>query len=313
MSQNAAAAFVAATGSIYSFAEGTPVEYGANAPLPVGVVDHGLASDEGIKYGPNRSVTTIRAWQNAQIIRSLVTEADFTVTVTLVQVLDDANKELAHGTKKNATTGGYHINPANTGGIRSFDLRSIDTARRKVKRLWIPAGEVTEVGETTWVSSNVVMMPLTITTYAVSIEGEEANAIEWDGEWTPGSGQQTPGNGGGDNPLDETPGDGETPGDTTTQPANSIAVTFPGADYSVGLSNDPTRTVNFYTTENSINVTGVYNPQGQQLALQLSVSLFDGVFPGAFRFEMTDGYSGNYPSIDVSNAPVKFISFEEII
>lgn len=187
MAQNVNEAVFGVTGAIYSFPTDGVIEYGVDGDLPVGAVEHGYANEDGITVTGSRSTTNVFAWQNATLVRTLVTEASVTYVFTLMQTNDD-NEELFYGVSKNSTTGAYHWDPSKTGGKKSFVIDVIDEGADKKIRYYIPSGEVTEVGEISITNSTNIGYNVTITAYKTEVEGEAANTLVWSGAApTPGS------------------------------------------------------------------------------------------------------------------------------
>lgn len=181
MSQNSAEVNVGTTGSICSFPVNTVLQFGHNAPLPVTKKDHGFASSDGIKQSGSRSTNNIMAWQDATLVRTVVTEASVTYQFTLLQSNAD-NLELFYGTKKDLETGAYHWDASNSGGRKSFVIEVIDKVLDKKFRYYIPSGEVTEIGEITIGSGDAISYDITITAYKVPVSaGPDANTLIWDG------------------------------------------------------------------------------------------------------------------------------------
>lgn len=183
--QNVNEALVGVTGAIYSFPTTATLEYGVNGALPVGHTDHGFASEEGITVNGSRSTTNIFAWQNATLVRTVITEASVSYQFTLIQV-NEENAELYYGRKKNSITDAIHWDPAVSAGKRSFIVDVIDPGVDKKVRYFIPSGEVTEIGEQNIVSSGLISYNLTITAYKENIANtdEAANTLIWDGPAT---------------------------------------------------------------------------------------------------------------------------------
>src|SRR5690606_39768421 len=83
-----------------------------------------------------------RAWQNAEVVRSVDTEASITYTFRLIETKKEA-VELNYATKVQPDVS-VMIIPSETGGRQSYVLDVIDGD--DFIRAYIPEGEVTEVG-----------------------------------------------------------------------------------------------------------------------------------------------------------------------
>lgn len=183
MSLDTTQAVVAVTGSILTFPLGTVIEYDDIYSKPAVTIDHGYASADGVKITGNQTTSNIMAWQNATVVRTVVTEASVTIQLTLLQTNAD-NKKLYFGRGVNATTGAVHWDAAETGGRFGMFIDIVDTASNKKVRYYAPSAEVTERGEMSLVSSDAVSYNMTITAYRVDVEGEPANLLIWDGPAT---------------------------------------------------------------------------------------------------------------------------------
>lgn len=151
---------VAVTGAVYVGATSAAAPTTSSGTL-TGFSDLGYTSGDGIKENIDKSVTSIKAWQNGATVRTVVSEAEYTVQFTLMETKMDV-LELYYGVEITGTT--IDGNPAATGGRRSFVIDAIDGAF--VERTYIPAGEVTAVGERVLASGEALGYDVTITAYA---------------------------------------------------------------------------------------------------------------------------------------------------
>lgn len=136
----------------------------------------GYVSEDGVTETRDRSSDSIKAWQNAATVRTVVTDANLTYTFTMIETKKET-VELYYGTTVTtaALEGNFVIVPANTGGQKSFIIDVVDGA--ELQRVYIPLGEVTEVGEKVYASGEPIGYEVTITAYpAASISG---NAKVW--------------------------------------------------------------------------------------------------------------------------------------
>jgi hypothetical protein len=177
MALNTEEVVVSVTGAIYSFptTEDAPTDH--NGALPLVTKEHGYTSEEGVEVSATKSITNILAWQNASIVRSVVTESSIEVSFTLIQDNED-NRELFYGVAANGT-GGYEWNPANSGGRKSFVIDAIDTAENKKVRYYFPSAEITSVEAVTLNSSTPISFGITLTAYKVA---DGYNSIVWHGD-----------------------------------------------------------------------------------------------------------------------------------
>ncbi|WP_156027408.1 hypothetical protein [Mycetocola saprophilus] len=145
-----------------------------SAPAPTGPGDSlaqyrnlGYLSEDGTSRTIDRSTTSLRAWQDAAEVRVVVTESGISYTFTLIET----NREtvaLYNGLKESdiGADGTYVVNPGRTGGRRSFVFVVFDGAYERL--VWIPEGEVTEVGDQTNASGEAIGYEITIKGYPSS-------------------------------------------------------------------------------------------------------------------------------------------------
>lgn len=129
---------------------------------PDGFDDLGYVSEDGVTETRERSTDQLRAWQNADVLREVVTEASMTYTLALVETKPET-VELYYGTDVDPLDGSVAIVPARTGGRKSFIIDVIDG--NDLIRVYIPSGEVTEVGDQVYASGEAIGYEVTITAY----------------------------------------------------------------------------------------------------------------------------------------------------
>lgn len=154
---------VAVTGAVYVGPTETAGPADADATLAAGLKDLGYVDDNGVTESRSRSTNKIKAWQNAAVVREVVTDADFTIKFVLVQTNADT-VGLYYGTTVDPATGGVTIVPAATGGRKSFVVDIIDGD--DFIRLYIPSGEITDVGDQKFVNGDPVGYEVTVTAYS---------------------------------------------------------------------------------------------------------------------------------------------------
>lgn len=172
-SQDSANARVAVAGAWYVAPVATAGPTTASSALPTEWANVGYLSEDGSVRGTDRSTETKRGWPNNVLLRSIVTESTLTYKFTLVETTR-TTIELATGATI-AVDGTYDVDPGTTGGRRSFVFDIIDGA--KIERRWIPEGEVTEVGETTFAGTDITAYEITITAYASLAIGGKAERV----------------------------------------------------------------------------------------------------------------------------------------
>lgn len=148
----------------------------ATSALGVDFKDLGYLSDAGITETRDRSTNQIRAWQNSALVREPVTESSITFNFTLIETKKETVEQYYGATV--AADGSIKIDPGKTGGRKSFVFDVIDGT--KIIRIYVPNGEITEVGDTTYVNGDPIGYELTVTGYATTVGNEVYSAIKWD-------------------------------------------------------------------------------------------------------------------------------------
>lgn len=119
----------------------------------------GYVSEDGVTESRERSTNDIKAWQNADTVRTVVTEANLSYTFRLIETNADT-LELFYG-----VTGedGMVVVPAQTGGRKSFVIDVVDGT--ELLRIYIPQGEVSEVGDVVYASGEAIGYEVTVRAY----------------------------------------------------------------------------------------------------------------------------------------------------
>lgn len=156
----------------------TPTD--ADTPLSTGWVDLGYASEDGVEETRNRSTQPIKAWQNADEVREVVTEASLVFKFALIQT-NAETVGLYYGTTVQAD-GSVVIVPSQTGGRREMNLDVVDGA--EFIRTYIASGEVTEVGSQVYKNGEPIGYQVTVKAYpdpsiVDSATGKMGSAIKW--------------------------------------------------------------------------------------------------------------------------------------
>jgi len=163
---------VAYTGAVSYAVTGTAAPTDADTPLAAPWDEVGLISTDGVEITPERSVSNIVAWQRAQVVRTVVTEASIQVAFTMIET-NEQSLELYWGSAVDPVDGSIEIDPGQTGGKRAFALDYIDGD--KYVRLYLPSAESTELEAITWNSSgDPVGYGVTLTAYRDDTAGYTA-------------------------------------------------------------------------------------------------------------------------------------------
>jgi hypothetical protein len=152
---------VAVTGAVYVAPTSATGPSFSDDALDSAFQDLGYVSSDGISEALDRSSTQIRSWQDGSLVREVTSEGTYSVSMTFIETNQHV-LELYYG---DVITGGeLNIDPRSTGGRKSFVIDVID--HDKIERIYIPAGEVTSLGERTLASGEAIGYEVTITAYA---------------------------------------------------------------------------------------------------------------------------------------------------
>ena len=163
MALNSSNVLVALTGAIYVADTGTTLPTTAAGAWAAGFTDLGYLSEDGISEEPEDDTAEIKAWQNGDTVRTLITGSKLNFAFTLIETTA-AGLELYY---KGATVTGTGVGPAAieiknpTAEKHAFGFDVIDGDR--LIRWTVGAGEVAERGSITYKNDEAVSFPLTIT------------------------------------------------------------------------------------------------------------------------------------------------------
>ena len=151
---------VGITGEVYVGPTSATAPTTASSTL-TGFSSLGYVSADGVEFASDKSTNQIRAWQNADLVREVITEGTVTYSFALLETTEDTI-ELYFGSAM--VDGKIQLNPVNTGGRKSFVIDVVDGT--KVIRHYIPAGEVLSVEAQTIQNGEAVSYGVTLTAYA---------------------------------------------------------------------------------------------------------------------------------------------------
>lgn len=162
MALNSANVDVAVTGGLWLAPISGSVPVDADTPMASPYLDMGYISDEGVTENRDRSTNNIIAWQNADVVRTVITESSITLSGTLIETKKETI-EFWYAATIDPLDGSVEIVPSSTGGRRRAVLDYVDGT--KFVRLFLPQAENLEVGELVYSSGEPVGYPFTITGY----------------------------------------------------------------------------------------------------------------------------------------------------
>lgn len=151
---------VAVTGKVYVGATSSSAPTASDSAL-TGFTELGYVSSEGITVNTaDRSTNQIRAWQNSDLVREVVTEATTSIQMLLLESNEDVIETYFGATM---VGGKIEVNPSSTGGRKSFVVDVVDG--NEVIRYYVPSGEVTAIDSQTLANGEAVGYGVTITCY----------------------------------------------------------------------------------------------------------------------------------------------------
>lgn len=162
----ATAAKPVAAGAISSATTKATLPTDATTDLATGFVKLGYVSEDGLTNGLDTDVENIKAWGGDTIL-TVRTSRTETFKFTLVQALDvDVLKEIygQDNVAGDLTTGITVKHNGNELPRRAFVFDMLMTGN-VLKRIVVPTGQVTEVGDVTYVDGSVVGYETTVTCF----------------------------------------------------------------------------------------------------------------------------------------------------
>lgn len=156
---------VAVTGAVYRAPTGTAAPTGADSSLNVAFKDLGYVSEDGVTETRDRSTNQIKGWQNADLVREVVTDSSYALTFTLIETKLET-VETYYGATVDGSDGSIDIVPSATGGRLSWVVDVIDGD--DLIRIYLPSAEVTEVGDQVYQSGEAIGYQVTVKGYAVN-------------------------------------------------------------------------------------------------------------------------------------------------
>ena len=180
MALDSSNARVAVTGTVSMAPVASTAPTDASTALAAAFLDLGYVTDSGVTETRDRSTNSLRGWQNSDLMREVVTEADLSFGLTLAETKKET-VELYYGNAVVALSGGVPIVPTKTGGRHAFVIDAVDGT--EFIRTYVPSGEVLEVGEMVYQNGELIGYEITIKAYTTSAlldaDGDPAAAIKF--------------------------------------------------------------------------------------------------------------------------------------
>lgn len=161
---NVTAGKPAIAGAVFRAAKGTAAPTDATTALAAAFKALGYCSEDGLVNSNSPSVTNIKAW-GGDIVLPILEEKEDTFQLTLIEVLNEDVLKAVYGTSNvtGALATGLTVT-ANTQepeeGVWAIDMVMNNNT---VKRVVIPHGKITELGDITYSDSDAVGYEITIT------------------------------------------------------------------------------------------------------------------------------------------------------
>ena len=150
---------VGITGAVYSGATSATAPTSSTSTLTA-FTELGYVSADGVTFSTDKTTNQIRAWQNAALVREVITEGTVTYAFTLLETTQAVIEAYFGATMVN---GKIELNPVNTGGRKSFVIDVVDGD--KVIRHYVPNGEILTVEAQTVQNGEPVAYGITVTAY----------------------------------------------------------------------------------------------------------------------------------------------------
>lgn len=154
---------VAVTGAVYRGAT-TATAPTSTSSATTGFTELGYVGQDGVREQRTLSMTDIKAWQNNDVVRTVVTDGKVTFRLTLIETAQ-ATLETFYGTTGTTGVGegSIPIKPSATGGRYSWIIDVVDGAKKD--RIYVSEGEVTDRGELIYANGEAIGYEIEITAY----------------------------------------------------------------------------------------------------------------------------------------------------
>lgn len=165
---------VGVTGAVYVAAENTAAPADLEAAM-TGWEPVGYLSEDGVTEAYNIETDDIVAWQNADVVRKVITSSEVTYQFTMIETTA-ASVSLYYG-KDVASAATTHNIGGTLTGKKAFIIDVID-GDQTIRR-YVPSGEVTERGEVAITSGDAIGYDVTLTAYPSSTLSGAAVKVDY--------------------------------------------------------------------------------------------------------------------------------------
>lgn len=154
------------TGAVYRAPLGSTLPTDATTALDAAFVKLGYVSEDGLVNENSPESDDIKAWGGDTVL-TLQTEKNDTFTLTLLEVMDVNVLSAVYGSSNVTGTLGTGITVKANGDEAAEASWAFELALRDgaLKRISIPDGKITEIGEITYADDEAVGYEITITCY----------------------------------------------------------------------------------------------------------------------------------------------------
>jgi hypothetical protein len=156
---------VGVDGVVSSAPTGTAAPTAVDSVLASPWVDLGYVSEDGVTESNTTTSEKVRAWQNAAVVRTLVTEGETTFSFNLIQTNADTLAEY-YGLETgdiDTADGSFVSSPTRQRPNRSYVIDVVDGD--ELIRKYIKVGQITEVGDQVFQNGAPIGYEVTITAY----------------------------------------------------------------------------------------------------------------------------------------------------
>lgn len=151
-------------------------------PVPSGLTALGYLSDDGFKIKPERKTDDLKAWQNADVVRTVATESSIEISFQLIESKKEVI-ELFWQSKvtAGADSGSFDISPGATTGVHALLMDIVDGDQ--VIRYYFPEVELIDRDEIKGKNGEVYGYGVTLKAYPAQIN-KTGNAVSGRGWMT---------------------------------------------------------------------------------------------------------------------------------
>lgn len=150
-------------GAVYVAPSGTAAPTDATTALASAYKELGYASEDGLKNNHSSNVEKYRAW-GGDVVMILNNEHEDQFSLTLIEAVRDDVLKLIHGDSNvsGALSTGMSVEVNSDDAVEHVWVFEIVYRNNTIKRIVIPKGVISEVGEISYTDSDAVGYPITI-------------------------------------------------------------------------------------------------------------------------------------------------------